>query len=203
MIRFETLTPEAGLGARIDDIAHLRIAVFRDWPYLYDGDLDYERRYLGRYAQSAGSICVAACYGGRVVGASTGMPLADEHDAIKAPFVAAGFDLDRIYYCAESVLLPEYRGRGLYRRFFEGREAHARRFGRFDTVVFCGVVRPEDHPLRPRDDKPLDRIWQRFGYAPRGDLVCRFSWKDIDCAAATEKPMRFWLKPLEAAHGRR
>ncbi|MFP5511018.1 MAG: GNAT family N-acetyltransferase, partial [Alphaproteobacteria bacterium] len=42
MIRVAALTG-AGLEAALDDVARLRIAVFRDWPYLYDGDLAYER----------------------------------------------------------------------------------------------------------------------------------------------------------------
>ncbi|WP_449302542.1 hypothetical protein [Pseudoxanthomonas mexicana] len=25
----------------LDDVARLRVAVFRDWPYLYEGDADY------------------------------------------------------------------------------------------------------------------------------------------------------------------
>lgn len=29
------------LDAALDDMARLRIKVFRDWPYLYDGDVDY------------------------------------------------------------------------------------------------------------------------------------------------------------------
>ncbi len=66
MTRIEILTPRGGLTERIDDIARLRIAVFREWPYLYDGDLDYERQYLGRYAQSPGSVCVAAYDGDRI-----------------------------------------------------------------------------------------------------------------------------------------
>jgi hypothetical protein len=32
----------------VDDLARLRVTVFRDWPYLYDGDAEYERRYLER-----------------------------------------------------------------------------------------------------------------------------------------------------------
>jgi GNAT superfamily N-acetyltransferase len=203
MIRIETLTAGSGLSERLEDIATLRIAVFRDWPYLYDGDLGYERNYLGRYVRSAGAVCVAAYDGETMIGASTGMPLAEEHEPIKAPFIAAGLDLGRIYYCAESVLLAAYRGRGVYRRFFDEREGHARRLGGFDTVAFCGVVRPDDHPLRPKDDTPLDQIWQRFGYARRDDLVCHFSWKDVDCDVATEKPMRFWLKSLDDVHGGR
>ena len=44
----------------LDALAELRIAVFRDYPYLYDGDLNYERRYLDRYAQSDRSVFVLA-----------------------------------------------------------------------------------------------------------------------------------------------
>jgi len=201
MIRIENLLPDSGLADHIDAIARLRIAVFREWPYLYDGDLAYERTYLSRYAQSRGAICVAAFDDDAMIGASTGMPLAEEHDPIKAPFAAAGYDPERIYYCAESVLLPAYRGQGLYRHFFEGRENRARSLGGFDTIAFCGVIRPANHPRRPVGARPLDDIWRRFGYAPQDGLVCHFSWKDIDQDTATEKPLQFWLKSLGAAGG--
>ena len=36
-ITLETLSGAALLPC-LDDVARLRIAVFRDWPYLYDGD---------------------------------------------------------------------------------------------------------------------------------------------------------------------
>ena len=48
----------AALDSALDDVARLRIAVFRDWPYLYDGDLDYERRYLESYRTSTGAVLV-------------------------------------------------------------------------------------------------------------------------------------------------
>jgi hypothetical protein len=197
MIRIEELTPTTGLRDFIDAIARLRIAVFREWPYLYDGDLDYERNYLSRFAASTGAMCVAAFDGNAVVGASTAMPLAEEHESIKAPFIAAGIDLGSVYYLAESILLPAYRGKGLYRSFFEGREGYARAAGGYNMTAFCAVVRPPDHPLRPADDRPLDDIWRHFGYTPHDDLVCHFAWKDIDEAEASEKPMRFWTKRLD------
>ena len=56
----------------LDDVARLRVTVFRDWPYLYEGDLDFERDYLAAYARSAESVFVLAMQGGEVVGASTG-----------------------------------------------------------------------------------------------------------------------------------
>ena len=190
------LTPTTGLNDHLENLAQLRIRVFRDWPYLYDGDIAYEREYLAGFAASDGAVCIAAFDGDDMIGASTGMPLIDEHDEIKKPFVDAAIPLDDIFYCAESVLLSDYRGRGIYRQFMDGREAHARGFDRFNTLVFCGVQRPDDHPLKPKDAEPLDNVWRHFGYEPDENLVCYFSWKDVDQDGETEKPLKFWLKSL-------
>ena len=45
----------AALEAALGHVAALRIAVFRDWPYLYDGTLDYERAYLATYRDNPGA----------------------------------------------------------------------------------------------------------------------------------------------------
>jgi len=50
--------PGAAIGAHVGDIAALRIAVFREWPYLYDGDVDYEASYLSTYMRSPDSVVV-------------------------------------------------------------------------------------------------------------------------------------------------
>ena len=34
----------------LPDLARLRMIVFRDWPYLYDGTLEYEEEYLAKFA---------------------------------------------------------------------------------------------------------------------------------------------------------
>ena len=39
----------------LPDLARLRIVVFRDWPYLYDGTLDYEEKYLATFAAAKGA----------------------------------------------------------------------------------------------------------------------------------------------------
>ena len=91
----------------------LRIEVFRAWPYLYDGDLDYERSYLQSYRDSAGALVVGAFDGDTLIGASTGAPLVDHADDFAAAFEGTGLDLSDIFYCAESVLLPVYRGQGV------------------------------------------------------------------------------------------
>lgn len=193
-LRIEPLTGMA-LEAALDDVAALRIEVFRAWPYLYDGDLAYERSYMQSYLDSARAVVVGAFDGERLVGAATGTPLADHADDFAAAFAGTGIDLSTVFYCAESVLLPEYRGQGAGHGFFDAREAHAHTHG-FTKSAFCGVVRPEDHPLRPADYAPLDPFWRKRGYAPLPGVVAEFSWKDLDQQDESRKPLQFWIRDL-------
>ncbi|MBV7396628.1 GNAT family N-acetyltransferase [Mameliella sediminis] len=193
-MRVEVLTG-AALEAALDDVAQLRITVFRAFPYLYDGDFDYERGYLQTYRDSENAVLVGAFDGDRLVGAATGTPLEDHADDFGGAFAGTGYDLSEVFYCAESVLLPDYRGRGVGHRFFDLREGHARALGR-KHAAFCGVVRPKDHPLRPADYAPLDPFWRKRGYAPLDGAIARFRWKDIDQDAETEKPLQFWIRAL-------
>jgi GNAT superfamily N-acetyltransferase len=185
----------AALADALDDVARLRIAVFRAWPYFYDGDLAYERAYLQSYRDSARAIVVAARDGDRLVGAATGAPLAEHADDFAEAFAGSGLTLSDIFYCAESVLLPAFRGQGLGHAFFDAREAHARALG-FSKSAFCAVQRPDDHPLRPEGYVPLDGFWRKRGYTPLPGVTARFSWKDIDQPAETRKPLQFWIRDL-------
>ena len=194
-LRVENLTG-AAVRAAIPELARLRVAVFRDWPYLYDGTLNYETAYLRRFASSNDAVVVAAYDGDTVVGAATGAPLADHAEAFGKTFTDRGSDILSIFYCGESVLLPDYRGRGLGHAFFDGREAHARVLGRFTHITFCGVVRPDDHPLKPGSYRPLDAFWTKRGYAKVEGLTGSFAWKDIDQDEETPKRMQFWMKAL-------
>ena len=195
MIRVEVLHG-AALAAALEAVAQLRITVFRDWPYLYDGDLGYERRYLDTYRTSADAVLVGAFEGARLIGAATGTPMADHASEFATAFAATDIPLSQIFYCAESVLLPEFRGRGLGHGFFDAREAHARSIGaRF--VAFCAVERPKAHPARPQDYRPLEGFWRKRGYAPLDGVKARFRWKDVGAQDATEKSLQFWMRPLQ------
>jgi GNAT superfamily N-acetyltransferase len=181
----------------LDAVARLRIEVFREFPYLYDGSMDYERKYLQTYVQCPEAVVVVAFAGNEVVGASTGIPMRHEELQFRQPFIDHGYDPDRIFYCAESVLRREYRGRGVGGRFFDEREAHARELGGFDLYCFCAVERPADHPLRPAAYQGNDRFWQQRGYTRHPELGATYHWKDIDQAEQTSKRLVFWLKSLQ------
>ncbi len=193
-MRVDALTGDA-FAAALPEVARLRIEVFRAFPYLYDGDLAYEERYLHAFAASPRAILVGAFDGDALVGASTGAPLADHADDFAAAFAGTDLDLAEVFYCAESVLQPAYRGRGIGHRFFDLREAHARAHG-FKKVCFCAVMRAPDHPARPADYRPLDGFWQARGYAPRPGVVATFSWKEHGQTTETTNHLQFWMRDL-------
>ena len=194
-LRIERLTG-AALRAALPGLAALRTRVFREWPYLYDGAEDYERRYLATYAASQGSVIVGAFDGDAIVGAATALPLAQEPAHVTEPFRARGLEVARIFYFGESVLMPEHRGQGVGVAFFHEREAHARALGGFEKACFCAVVRAPDDPRRPPGYVPLDGFWRRRGYEPVPGLTCQFSWREHGHAQESAKTMQFWMREL-------
>ena len=182
------------LAESLPTLARLRTEVFRDWPYLYDGDAAYEKRYLATFAAVPDAVIVGAFDGPRMVGAATASPLAGADPAFRHPFEVAGLDSGEWFYFGESVLEPDYRGRGIGVGFFAEREAAARE-RLFARTCFCAVARASDDPRRPDHHVPLDGFWERRGYRPLG-LTALYAWRDVGEATETPKVMRFWGRDL-------
>ena len=178
----------------LDGLGKLRIAVFREYPYLYDGSLEYEREYLKTYAKSPRSLVVLVTDAkNEVVGATTCIPLSDEGPEFQEPFLKAGWSVNDVCYFGESILLPQLRGRGIGKEFFKRREAHAQKHG-FKWTAFCAVDRSADHPMRPAGYRPLDEFWISQGYTKQPALKATFVWKEIGEAAESPKTLTFWTK---------
>lgn len=194
MIEVRALTGD-GITAHAGEVAALRLAVFRDWPYLYDGDLALERQYVETYRDHPGALLVGAFDLGRLVGASTSTPLEDVSADFAAAFSARGIPRDRVLWGPESVLLPAYRGQGIGHRFFDLREAHAREMGR-SHVAFAQVLRPDSHPARPENARTNNAFWTGCGYAPMEGVRVEYEWRDVGDLDETVKPLQVWWKAL-------
>lgn len=174
-------------------VAQLRMAVFRDYPYLYEGAMSYEIDYLTRYAQNPTSILGIAWKDGLAVGATTAQPLGCEMPSVQAPFQQVNLAVDAYLYLGESLVLPDFRGLGLGHAFFDLREKHAHDLGLIHTT-FCAVDRPENHPLKPQNYRPNDTFWTKRGYKRQPHLTCQLAWQDIDQPQETSHSLTFWIK---------
>ena len=180
------------------DIARVRMEVFAEYPYLMDADEAREVEVLSGFIAGENSVLVVVFDGLQVVGASTGSPIAVHDPEFSEVFAVAGFDTSQVFYCAESALLPRYRGQGLGHAFFDQRESYARSLG-MKHSAFCSVVRPESHAKRVAGYAPLDKFWKSRGYRILPGLIANFDWTELGADSATPHPMQFWLKELDLA----
>ncbi|MBV9114455.1 MAG: GNAT family N-acetyltransferase [Hyphomicrobiales bacterium] len=194
-LRIEPATG-AALQRALPALAKLRIEVFREWPYLYEGSLDYEANYIERFARLKDGVIVVATDAGEAVGAATAAPLEGQNPDVTAPFVEVGYELGKLFYFGESVLKRAYRGRGIGHAFFDQREAVALSSSGVEFATFSGVLRAPDDPRRDQNYRPLDDFWRKRGYAPVEGLVGNYSWTDIGDKEQTRKPMQFWMRKL-------
>ena len=198
-LRVETLTGGC-LKDALGELSALRLAVFREWPYLYDGDAAYEADYLATFTAAPNAVIVCAFDGAAMVGAATAAPLAGHTQEFTPLFEARGYDPGHVFYCGESVLLPEYRGQGIGHAFFDHREAHARALdaggAEFRYSTFCSVVRPDDDPRKPPGYHPLDAFWRKRGFQPVDGMIGSYDWREVGDKQETAHAMQFWLRQL-------
>jgi GNAT superfamily N-acetyltransferase len=190
----ETLSGPALLPL-LPALGRLRVEVFAEWPYLYAGDAAEEQAYLAAYATSPGAAMVVAFAGNESVGAATCQPMAETHSEVRAGFAASGRDPAAWCYFGESVLRRGFRGRGVGRAFFAGREAHARALG-LRGAAFCAVERDAADLRRPASYRPLDPFWTSLGYAKHAEVACVLSWREPGGVAEVPHRLAFWLKTL-------
>ena len=179
----------------LKDLAQLRISIFRDYPFLYDGSLAYEEKYLEPYMKSENFLLVLVFDGKKIVGASTALPLAEEHQEFQAPFIEKQLNPKEYCYFGESMLEPEYRGQGISKKFFLERENHAKSLG-LPSTCFCSISRPLDHPKRPKNFYTLNEFWKKQGYKENFSLIANCSYKELGDVEETIKPLHFWIKKL-------
>jgi len=176
-------------------VAGLRLAVFREYPYLYAGKQESEDQYLAGYAAAADGCVLTVSAGGRVVGAATGMPLSLEQQELLTPFAATPYAVGEIYYVGELLFYPDYRNRGLGMQTLQILADKVRSFGRYRYLACATVMRPPGHPLQPADYLPIDRFLARTGFKALPGVFANFTWCETD-SVSREHQMQFWLKEL-------
>jgi GNAT superfamily N-acetyltransferase len=180
----------------IHSLAAMRKEIFQEFPFLNERSLEEEVLYLKRVAQCKESVTVIVFDGSKIVGHAIGLPLEDEPREIQTPFKEQSHRLSDYFFFGESFLQKEYRGRGIGHHLFDHREAHAKHLKRFKHACFACLVRPHDHPSKPKDHISLDNFWKKRGYALHPHLKSKASWQDIGDTKPTHKPLVIWTKEI-------
>lgn len=179
----------------LNELANLRITVFKEFPYLYEGSLEYEQKYLKTYQDCSDSMVVIALFENKVIGATTCIPMIHESDEFKQSLIQKGIDLSRVMYFGESIILKEFRGKKIGHKFFDLREKYSKELiEHLEYSCFCAVDRDLEHPLRPENYQGLDNFWKRMGYDKKEDMKVYYPWKDIDKEFEDNKSMTIWMK---------
>ena len=195
MIRLKVLRGHEGKQI-LEPLSQLRIEVFNEYPYLYEGSFEYEKKYLDRYFSSEKSVVIALLDGETLVGASTAIHLPHEMDSIKETFLKYAYKAEEVVYFGESILKKKYRGLGYGKNFFAERENFAKSIGGIRYTSFCSVIRNPNDARRPADYASPEFLWKKMGYAPAEGLRTQLEWKEIGELSDSPKDMQFWIKEL-------
>lgn len=179
--------------SHFNEMATLRIEIFKDYPYLYQGTMEYETTYIHRYFKTNNSFVLIVKDADMVVGMTTCILANEEEPILNQVFEKFNYNTKEILYLGESLLLPSYRGQGLGKLFFEEREKFGQSCG-INKFAFCSVIRQEDHPLKPKNYRNLSTFWLSQGYQPQAGMTTELSWIDINQTVETQKTMQYWMK---------
>jgi hypothetical protein len=164
----------------LDELAQFRIKFFRHFPYLYEGDLAYEKAYLNDYVQDKNAIMIAAFVEDNLVGFVTGIPLMSSAEIVKdaeTKFAMVGLNPHKLYYIGEGIISPKYRSYGIAHSFGPKFEKKVIEMG-YEGCAFLMVDRPDDHPLKPENYPNLALQMKHFGYNNIG-ITSEMEWPTI------------------------
>lgn len=198
-MEFEMLRGRTG-QKYIVDLAELRIKYFREYPYLYDGNMEYENKYLEGFINHEQALIVVAKKADRIVGMSTAIPFNSDYEIIDSSiegFSQIGLKAREMFYFGEIIVLPNYRGQRIATTIFKTQEDYARALG-YKGSCFLVVVREQGHPLKPEGYVEPDVIWRKLGYI-KTDIYTYFVWPTVDLTGnifSTNNKMVYWVKQL-------
>lgn len=188
----------------IRTIAEMRIRIFKEYPYLYMGNLEYEEKYLQSYSLNAKAMLAVAYSNEKVVGISTGIPLLSESEIINVcenSLKQQDKDPSKYYYYGEILIEHNYRGLGISSKLYKAQDALASSWG-FKHTSILTVHRSDNHPLRPQNYKDSNCIWEHLGFFKNlPPLTIRYNWPTIQADGSIvddSNLMEFWERPLHA-----
>jgi hypothetical protein len=170
--------------------------VLKEFPYMQADNTEADMQYFKTLSQSKDSIAVLVFDGPKIIGVTSGLPLEENLEVLQKPFLKNQLAPSDFYYFGVCALLKPYRGRGIAHHFFDIREEHAKHLKRFNKICLSNVLRPKNHPQKPKDYVSLENFWKKRGYIERQELIGHLPWRDAEEKHPSPKSLVFWIKEI-------
>jgi len=188
-INIETYSGEH-LAANINILAEFRLRYFREFPYLYAGTEEGERKHVTGYIANPTTRLILARdinANSKIIGVAIGTMLSTEAAILRQigeQLQCCGIIPEQCHYFGEMIFVPEYRHRGIGKQMLEalkneGKEQGASRF------CFCVVAREHNDPRQPAGQIDTDIIFRKFGFE-KTPLFVTFEWATIQTDGSIE-----------------
>ena len=187
-----------GVQKIIQEASEFRLKYFELFPYLYKGNLEYEKNYFYEFSKNPDSYIQVLKYEDRIVGICTGTPLVSESQILKNGeniFQNQNINPNLFFYIGEIIIHEDFRGLHLAQELLKNIENFAR-IKNYCNFTFATVVRSDNDPRCPEGYRSNDKIWHRYGYF-KTNLEFKFSWPTIGIDKLVqdiENTMVFWTK---------
>lgn len=181
----------------INTVSDLRITMFKEYPYLYQGDKEYEKHYVKAYVQERGMVIKAAVKE-ELAGVITGIPLVEDAETFpeaKQAFVQQGFIPEQFYYIGEVMVMPQFRKKGIAAALFNALEKQAQKWN-YEKFCFVTIEHDKNHSLKPANYEDPAAVWRKLGYS-KTSVTIPAKYPTI-CADGSvqeiENTFVFWVK---------
>lgn len=181
-------------------LSRLRVNNFKEYPYLYEGSVEYEKQCMQGYISCPRCVFTIAKVDGKIAGVLTGIPLVSDSSIgteAEKIFKLNNLNPSEYYYYGEIFVLKKFRNLAVVASLFTAQNSKAKDLG-YKYAVMLTVVRQENHPLKPKKYKSLDQLWARAGFS-KMDLTINCRWPTIRPDGSIEdinNLLEFWMKKL-------
>lgn len=180
----------------VQDISELRLDFFRNYPYLYDGEIVSDKEYVQMYPNSEHAILVVAKDNEKVIGVVTGLPMDEAPEDIKNFIDDKKMPSKNVFYLGEIVLNKEYAGDNLENKMYNEFERTVKNTGNATQIYLFEIETQKNDPRKPSNYVSIEDFWQAQGFSQNPELITQFSWKEIGSSETKNHPMVLWKKDL-------
>lgn len=147
-------------------LSEMRVREFRNFPYLYAGNVEEDIIYTQGYADSPQGVLIIAFQDEIIVGICSGTPMTTSMSFLESWSQALrqdDMDLNACFYAGELIVEQPFRNQGLGRQLIKSLMQEAKLMN-FSSLALATSIRPKNHPLRPQDYFDTDLLWTKHGY---------------------------------------